>query len=88
MNVKEEAFYDALVANVLAGAHLAPVVKPPEGVEVSIREGAGKQLLFVINHTEQRQTVPVPAGKTELITGITTSDTLELDIYGVAVIKL
>ena len=88
INVKEEAFYDALVTDVLATANIAPVVNPPEGVEVSIREGAGKQLLFVINHTEQRQTVPVPAGKTELISGITTSDTLELDIYGVAVIKL
>jgi beta-galactosidase len=85
---KEESFYDALVAEVLVAAHLTPVLKPPAGVEVSIREGADKKLLFIINHTEQKQTINVPIGKLELLTGAVTSGTLELDYYGVAVIKL
>ena len=87
-NVKEDAFYDALVADVLAHAHIAPAVKPPAGVEVSVREGNGKHLLFIINHTEQKQTVQVPTGKVELLTGATTGETLELGVYGVAIVKL
>jgi beta-galactosidase len=88
VNVKEETFYDALVADVLAHAGIRPVTKPPAGVEISVREGDGKRLLFAINHTEQKQTVSVPAGKSELLTGATTGDTLELDVYSVAVVKL
>jgi len=67
--IKEPAFYDALIAEVLKAAKVRPAVRPPEGVEVSVRQGRGKRLLFVINHAEQRQSVTVPAGKTELLTG-------------------
>jgi beta-galactosidase len=87
-NIKEEGFYDALARDVLAHANITPVVTPPAGIEVSERAGLGKRLLFVINHTEQEQRVSVPAGKLELLSGATTGDMLELDIYGVAVIKL
>jgi hypothetical protein len=38
--------------------------------------------------TETEQTVTVPAGKRELITGATTGSQLKLGIFGVAVIKL
>ncbi len=86
--VKEPAFYDALIAEVLKAARVRPVVRPPAGVEVSVRQGRGKRLLFVINHTEQRQSVTVPAGKTELLTGKRTGGQLRLGRYGVAVIRL
>jgi beta-galactosidase len=87
-NAKQEAFYEALVADVLQHAGIEPVTKPPAGVEVSVRSGDGKRLLFVINHTEQQQTIYVPPGKTELLTGANTGETIELDRYGIAVIKL
>jgi len=64
------------------------VATPPEGVEVSVRENGDRRLLFVLNHTETPQTVSVPAGKTELLTGQTTDAILTLDCYGVAVIQL
>jgi beta-galactosidase len=64
------------------------VVDPPEGVEVSVRQGEGRSLLFVINHTEGTQTVSVPAGKGRLLEGGTTGETLDLEAYGVAVIRL
>ncbi|MGD0093666.1 MAG: beta-galactosidase [Planctomycetota bacterium] len=85
--LKEDAFYEALIAEVLKSAHIEPKAVPP-GVEVSVREGAGKRLLFLINHTEQTQTVAVPAGKRELITGKKTGAEIELGIFGVAVIKV
>ncbi len=53
-----------------------------------MREGAGRNLLFLVNHTEEKQTVAVPLGKKKLIGGGTTQDTLELDTYGVAVLRL
>ena len=86
--VKEDGFYDQLLADVLATAKVAPPLTPPLGVEATVREGAGKKLLFLVNHTEEKQTVAVPLGKKELIGGGTTQDTLELDAYGVAVIKI
>lgn len=88
VNVQEDSFYDALVDHVLQTAQVSPILHPPAGVEVSIREGEGKRLLFLINHTEQNQVMNVPAGKKELLTGVITGDTLELDTYGVAVLKL
>lgn len=86
--VSEPAFYDQLIADVLNAGGVSPVLAPPEGVEVSVREGAGKKLLFLVNHTEEKQQVSVPSGKPELLTDETTSDTVTLDAYGVAVIKL
>ena len=86
--VKERAFYDALVADVLKAGRVRPVATPPEGVEVSVRQGAGKKLLFVVNHTEETKVVNVPAGKRELLTGRQTAGELRLGRYDVAVIKL
>lgn len=86
--VKEPAFYDDLVRETLRRANVQPILTPPHGVETSVRTGDGKTLLFLINHTEEKQTVAVPAGKPELLTGKDTADSLVLDPYGVAVIKL
>ena len=86
--MKEDAFYDALIGELLHTAGVQPLPAPPSGVEMSVREGNGKTLLFLINHTEEVQTVPVPAGKTELLSGTQTGDTLTLGIYEVAVIKM
>ena len=87
-NIGEEAFYDRLIADILAHADVTAIATPPEGVEVSVRENGDRRLLFVLNHTETPQTVSVPAGKTELLTGQITDTTLTLDRYGVAVIQL
>ena len=86
--IKEDSFYDQLIADVLEKAGVKPLVKPPAGVEVSLREGAGKRLLFIINHTEDEKTVAVPAGKIELIGGRKTGKKLVLGRHGVAVLKL
>jgi beta-galactosidase len=86
--IREEAFYDQLIAELLSRAGVQPIVTPPAGVELSVREGEGRKLLFLLNHTEEPQTVPVPKGKRELLSGAATGETLTLDRYGVAVVKL
>ncbi len=86
--IEQESFYDALIAQLLKGADIRPVVDPPNGVETSIRQGQGKKLLFVMNHTDQPATVNVPEGKAELLSGGRTDKTLRLDRFGVAVVLL
>ena len=86
--VAEPEFYRRLVDDVLAQSGVEAVLNPPEGVEVSIREGQGRRLLFLINHTEVVQRVAVPEGAIELLSGEPTADSLALDRYGVAVIAL
>lgn len=85
---EEDAFYDQLIEKLLQDADIEPLVKPPLGVEVSIRQGNGRKFLFVINHTEQPQTVNVPKGKLELLSGKKTKNTITLKKFDVAVIKL
>ncbi|MDX2055620.1 MAG: beta-galactosidase [Polyangiaceae bacterium] len=85
---KDDAFYAAVTEKLLADAGIKPVVRPPPEVEVSIRQGKNSKLLFVINHSENKKTVKVPKAKLELLSGVMTTDTLELDRFGVAVIQL
>jgi beta-galactosidase len=86
--ITEEAFYDHMLVDVLARAGITAEVKPPAGVEASVREGEGRKLLFLVNHTEEERTVGVPAGKDELLAGARTGDSLTLAAYGVAVVRL
>ncbi len=86
--VKEPSFYDALVRHLLDAAGITPEFTAPEGVEIAIREGAGKRILFLVNHTEQCQTVAVPSGKRDLLTNKTTGPSVDLPPYDVAVIRL
>jgi len=85
---KEEGFYDQLARALLTDAGIKPVVEPPGGVEAGVREGGGKKLLFLVNHTTTPKTVHVPAGKRELLSGQTTTGTLDLGILGVAVLEM
>lgn len=86
--MREEAFYDLLIAEVMRAAAIHPIVKPPPGVEVSVRQARGRKCLFLINHTEGDQTVKIPSGRKELITGATTKGEIKLGAFGVAVVKL
>ena len=63
-------------------------VAPPPGVEAVTREGEGRKLLFVLNHTAEPKTVRLPAGARDLLGDRPTSDSLELPALGVAVLEL
>ena len=86
--MKEDAFYDNLIARLLQDAGIRPAVNPPAGVEVSIRQGHGRKLLFLMNHTEEPKTVNVPESKMELLSGARTRTTLTMNRFEVAVILL
>ena len=86
--IKEDAFYDSLIHKLLEDAGLRPVVTPPPGVEASMRQGEGKRLLFLINHTDEPKTMEVPQGKLDLLSDTKTGESIKIDRFDVAVIEL
>jgi beta-galactosidase len=85
---REDGFYDRLIGLLLEDADIDPVVAPPPGVEASVRQGSGRKLLFLINHTDERKTVQVPQDKLELLSGARTGESIVLDRFDVAVLEL
>lgn len=86
--VREDSFYVAIVADACGMAKIVPHVTLPEGVEASVRGNATRELLFLINHTDEEKNLVVPAGKKELLSGKKTSASLTLEARGVAVLLL
>lgn len=87
--VKEDAFYDGLIADVIKTAGVAPLLTVPEGVEVSRRSGRGRELIFLINHAQEEKTVALPYPRaTDAFTGKPVRKQLVLEPFGVAVLKL
>jgi beta-galactosidase len=85
--VKEDSFYDGIIANVLRDAHVAAEIVPPTGVEVSTRSAGGKSITIVINHNDEPVTVPLTSRYTDLLDGAGVEGKVELDRFGIAVLK-
>lgn len=58
----------------------------PSGIEVCRRVGNGRQVLIVINHTAQPQTIVLPGAMRELLRDAPASTTLHLDAGDVGVL--
>lgn len=86
---REDGFYDQLIADVLKTAAVTPILIPPPGVEVSCRAGCNKELVFLINHSQEEKEVDIPfTGATEIITGKAAGKRVVLEPFGVALLKL
>ncbi len=59
----------------------------PDGVTATKRTSGAGEFVFVMNMTQQTHWVPMPQEYTEVLTGQSVQDTLELGPYGVAVLK-
>jgi beta-galactosidase len=88
MVAKEDGFYDDLIGRLFEDAGIRPVIRPPVGVEISVRQGPTVRVLFLINHTDESQTIAIPSGGSDLLRGTRTGESVTLDRFGVAVIKL
>jgi hypothetical protein len=55
-------------------------------VEASIRQGGGKRLAFLINHTDTERSVAIPPGKRDALANRVLGDRVTLGAYGVAVV--
>ncbi len=84
--VSQPEFYDRLISLLLESARIKPLIVPPAGVEVSVRQRGAKKIVFLINHTEELQTVELPASKLELLQNQKIKS-LDLPRHGVAVVR-
>lgn len=86
--VAEQNFYDTLVKEILNRAELAIDLELPLGVEASRRSGLGKDVLFLINHTEAEQKVSLPQRAYDLIAKVEIEGELTLERYTVKVLRM
>ncbi len=77
----------AALERILAEAGVEPVLETPAGVEALRRVGPdGQEVLIVINHTRESQTLAAPAGRFDVLAGQPVSASLSLSGYAVAVL--
>ena len=80
----------ALTTEVLSTAGIAPlVVDLPEGVEVTMRRSADRELLFVLNTRYEPVSVSgLPTGNELLAQSPVTDGKMDLGSFGCAIIRL
>jgi beta-galactosidase len=66
---------------------LGPLERLPDGVECTCRSRGETRYAFVLNHTSTTVTVDCPAAGVDLLSGRAVEGRLELEPFGVAVIK-
>ena len=79
-------FYDRLLAGILQGAGIAPGSPLPEGVEMAVREGAGRTVVFLLNYTSASQSVDVGKTSRDALTGTSLPASAEVPQLGVRVL--
>ncbi len=67
---------------------VTPLASTHPQVEITIREKSGEAFWFILNHTTETQNVSDLPGGLEMLTEAPVTGSLELDPYGVAVIKV
>jgi len=82
----EPALVAGLVGALLDDLGIAAPLQAPQGVEVTRREGDGRNYLFVLNHNAHPAQIPLPSPMHDLLTGETRVAMLELPAKGVAVL--
>lgn len=80
--VLEEEAMDALTAHLCTAAGVLPVMNTPKGVKAYERKGPQERLLFLLNFTEDPQTVPLPEAGKDIVTGgrVTSVDIAPVDL--------
>lgn len=76
----------ALIAARVASLGITGLLMTPNGVEVCVRSGNDRQVLFLFNHTDTTQTVQLPQVYHDLLNDRTLEGTLVLSPIEVAVI--
>jgi len=76
-----------VLRSLMASVGIKPVLEVPAGVEVTVRRSDRKQWIFLLNHTDATQTVPIPSPCTDLLTGEWRTGSVTLNAYGVRVLQ-
>ena len=82
-----QEFLDVLMEMIAADAGVAFGINTPDEVDASVRSGPNGDLLFLVNHAPHRQEVKLPRPYEDLINGGGVKTSVELEAYGVAVLR-
>lgn len=69
-----ESFYEKFLKDICEKAGVEPVIDTPKGVEAAIRENEKGTFLFLLNHTDEEQSVNLVFGGTDVIRSIDYTD--------------
>lgn len=84
-----ESFYEKLLKDICEKAGVESVIDTPKGVEATIRENENGAFLFLLNHTEEEQSVNLILGGTDIIhnADYTDGDTVTLAAKDVVILR-
>jgi beta-galactosidase len=83
---KSPIFYDRMVALAAKKSLVALNQRIPPGVEVAVRQKAGKKIVFVLNYTGVEQTVPLDEAYQNALTGKTEPLDVQVPAYEVKIL--
>ncbi len=83
----DDRMLDDLYARLLANHGIAPALEAPAGVELTVRQNAEHDLLFILNHNATPASITLPADYHDLLSDQTASGTIELEGYGVRILE-
>src|SRR5439155_5851332 len=70
-----------------AGAGLKPLLNAPAGFEITSRKSGNRRWIFVLNHNPAAQTVTLPSGSKDAITGEVHNGATQVRGYGVLALE-
>ncbi len=76
-----------VLGTLLASKGVKPPFDVPRGVELTVRTGANKKWLFLLNHTPASQEITLPGQFTDALTGTTVTGKRTLPAYDVLVLQ-
>jgi len=85
--IADQQFWNRLMGWVCEQRHISAPLATPKGVEVTVREAGGARYLFVLNGTDEEQTVDVGDGGHDLIAGVNRSGQVKLDALNVLILR-
>ena len=84
-----ESFYEKFLKDICEKAGVVPVLDTPKGVEATVRENENGVFLFLLNHTDEEQSVKLVFGGTDIIrnTEYTEGDIVNLAAKDVVILR-
>jgi beta-galactosidase len=79
-------FYQQLVSSALRRAGIPPGTFVPEGIQIAEREKGRTRIIFVLNYTDEPQTVPIGQAFRNVLTGEMEPSNLPLGAYDVKIL--
>ena len=83
----DDALHDTIVDWALKSISLHAPLPTPPGVELTERWQGDQRLLFLLNHTNETQEVPLTAAYLELLSNTIVNEIVKMPPYGVSVLR-